>query len=167
MAHDAEERPGPAVSRIELVPHCSLSPRGAVALFASLCAASFGVAGFVASQGFWPVLPFAGLEMLLLGWALRASFERRRESHTITVSEREVLVEWRHRAEHSQVVFSRHWTRVKLRRPASRLHPSRLMIESQGRALEVGRFLTEEERHGLAIRLERLIGRMNESPSLL
>jgi len=65
-----------------------------------------------------------------------------------------------------QVVFPRHWAQVKLRRPASRLHPSRLVIESHGRQCEVGDFLTEEERRGLAQRLVRLIGRVNESPTL-
>jgi uncharacterized membrane protein len=63
------------------------------------------------------------------------------------------------------VVFPRHWAQVKLRRPAARLHPSRLTIESHGRQCELGSFLTEEERRGLALRLQRLIGRVNESPS--
>jgi uncharacterized membrane protein len=63
-------------------------------------------------------------------------------------------------------VFPRHWAQVKLRRPASRLYPSRLVIESHGRQCEVGDFLTEEERRGLAVRLNRLIGRINESPRL-
>ena len=40
------------------------------------------------------------------------------------------------------------------------------MIESHGRQCEVGDFLTEEERRGLAERLNRLIGRINESPRL-
>jgi len=156
----------PTLNRIELAPHCSLSLRGALLFFGSLCAVSFGIAGILTLQGFWPVLPFAGLEMALLAWALKVTFDRRLEAQTITICERDVLVEWQDGTRRSQVVFSRHWSQVKLRRPASRLHPSRLMIESQGRALEVGRFLTEEERHELAIRLQRLIGRMNESPSL-
>ena len=53
-----------------------------------------------------------------------------------------------------------------MRRPVSRLHPSRLTIESHGRQCELGSFLTDEERYGLALRLQRLIGRINESPSL-
>jgi uncharacterized membrane protein len=52
------------------------------------------------------------------------------------------------------------------RRPDSPLHPSRLTIESHGRRCEVGSFLTEQERRGLAQRLTRLIGRIDESPSL-
>jgi uncharacterized membrane protein len=65
----------------------------------------------------------------------------------------------------ARVVFPRHWAQVKLRRPAAKQHPSRLTIESHGRECELGSFLTEEERRGLALRLQRLIGRVNESPS--
>jgi uncharacterized membrane protein len=152
--------------RIELCPNCSLSVRGALLFFGSLCFVSFAIAGMLALQGFWPVLPFAGLEMALLGWALKASLGRRFHRQTITVTDSDVSVESRDRAYCAQVVFPRHWAQVKLRRPASRLHPSRLTIESHGRQCELGSFLTEEERRGLALRLQRLVGHVNESPSL-
>jgi uncharacterized membrane protein len=155
-----------ALQRIEIAPNCSLTARGALAFFASLCALSLAIAGALALLGYWPILPFAGLEMVLLGWALKSSVGRRRDRQTITLSEREVLVESRRGAEIVQHVFPRHWAQVKLRRSPSRLHPSRLVIESHGRQCEVGEFLTEEERRGLAARLNRLIGRINESPSL-
>ena len=134
--------------------------------FGSLCFVSFGIAGLMASLGYWPILPFAGLEMLVLGWALKVTLERRFYSQTITVTDTDVRVESRERRRSTQVVFPRHWAQVKLRRPAARLHPSRLTIESHGRHCELGNFLTEEERYGLAARLHRLIGRVNESPSL-
>ena len=120
----------------------------------------------LAIQGFWPILPFAGLEMIVLGWALKTSLGRRFHRQTITVSDADVSVESRDRTYCSQVVFPRHWAQVKLRRPASRLHPSRLTIESHGRQCELGSFLTEAERRGLALRLQRLVGHINESPSL-
>ena len=111
------------------------------------------------------MLPFAGLELAVLAWALNASLARRFCRQTITVTEADVSVESRERGRRAQVVFPRHWAQVKLRRPATRLHPSRLTIESHGRQCELGSFLTEEERRGLALRLQRLIGRVNESPS--
>ena len=153
-------------NRFELAPHCSLTARGALVFFGTVCVPTFFVAGLSALQGFWPVLPFAGLEMAILAWALKSTFERRHETETITVSEESISIETRRHDRRSVVVFSRHWSQVKLRRPVSRLHPCRLTIESKGRELEVGRFLTEDERHGLAVRLQRLVGRMNESPSL-
>ncbi|HUK01906.1 MAG TPA: DUF2244 domain-containing protein [Steroidobacteraceae bacterium] len=147
-------------------PNCSLSVQGACLLFASLTLSSMGVAAVMAWHGFWPVLPFAGLEMALLAWALRVSLERRHHRQTITVSQDDVCVESCTRGCAVQVVFPRHWAQVKLRGPSSRLHPSRLVIESHGRQCEVGDFLTENERRGLAMRLKQLIGRINESPRL-
>src|SRR5947208_1003608 len=159
--------PQVAPQSIQICPHCSLSIRGAVLFFLSLCGVSLGFAGFMAYRGFWPVLPFAGLEMAFLGWALMVSMARRHHWETITVTEADVSVELHDRQHSVQHVFPRHWAQVKLRRPASRLHPSRLLIESHGRQCELGSFLTEAERSGLALQLQGLIGRVNESPSLV
>jgi uncharacterized membrane protein len=152
--------------RIEIAPHCSLSVRGAGWFVLSLAVPTFGLAGTLAAQGFWPILAFAGLEMALLVWALKTNLERRHHREIVTVSDTQVCITCRHREQSSDVVYPRHWAQVKLRRPISGLHPSRLTIESHGRRCEVGSFLTEQERHGLAQRLARLIGRIDESPSL-
>ena len=149
----------------DLSPNCSLSPRGAVLFFVTVCIPTFAVAGGATLLGFWPVLPFAGAEMLLLGWALYTNMQRRFEHETIDVSETQVVVEYS-RGETKRFVFPRHWARVKIRRPNSPLHRSQLVIESHGRAYEVGKFLTEEERRQLAAALRSQIGGMNQSPAL-
>jgi uncharacterized membrane protein len=151
--------------RIEICPNCSLTVRGARAFFGLACIAPCGIAGVLALKGFWPILPFAGLEMALLAWALNAGLQRRFHSQTITVTDADICIDTRGRVRREHVVFPRHWAQVKLRRPAARLHPSRLTIESHGRRCELGSFLTEEERRGLALRLQRVVGRVNESPS--
>ncbi|HEY1898220.1 MAG TPA: DUF2244 domain-containing protein [Steroidobacteraceae bacterium] len=155
-----------AHARIVIAPNCSLSARGAVLFFLTACAPCFGVAGVLTFLGFWPVLPFAGLEMLLLGAALRISLARRNNRQTIDISESDVVVQTKIGKVSSEVMFPRHWAQVKLRRSTSRLHPSRLVIESHGRQCEVGDFLTEEERRSLYAKLAKLIGRVNESPTL-
>ncbi|HTY48786.1 MAG TPA: DUF2244 domain-containing protein [Steroidobacteraceae bacterium] len=156
----------PQALTIIIAPTCALSVRGALLFFGGVCTLSFSIAGALALLGYWPILPFAGMEMVLLGWALRASLGRRHCRQTITVSERQVQVLSRDTGREVCIEFPRHWAQVKLRRPVSRLHPSRLLIESHGRTCEVGGFLTEAERRGLAERLSRLIGRINESPVL-
>ncbi len=152
--------------RIELAPNCSLTPPGARLFVGSLALVTFAVAGFFALQGFWPVLPFAGLEIGLLAWAVRASRRSGEEREVILVSAENVVIEHRSPAGSRLTVFPRHWSRVTLRCPQTALHPSRLAIESHGRACEVGRFLTEEERLGLAERLRLLVGKTGESPAL-
>jgi len=158
---------GPADShRIELAPNCSLTPPGARLFVGSLATVTFGVAAFFAAQGFWPVLPFAGLEIGLLAWAVRASMRQGTEREVIFVSDAEVVVERRAPGGSRRTVFPRHWARVTLRGPLRAQHPSRLTIESHGRACEVGRFLTEDERLRLASRLVQLVGKTSESPAL-
>jgi uncharacterized membrane protein len=151
---------------IRLQPHVSLTTRGAWLFFGGCCLASFGVAGLMALRGWWPVLPFAGGEMLLLGWVLRTSMRRSGQMELIEVNEHEVRVERCAGQMRQTVVFPRHWAQVKLRRAASPHHPSTLQIISHGRSFEVGCFLTEEERIGLAQRLRRSIGTVNQSPPL-
>jgi hypothetical protein len=121
--------------QIEIRPNCSLSVRGAQAVFLSACAGPLSIAAFLALRGFWPVLPFAGLELLLLGWALKVSMERRHHQQRITVTEGEVSIESRRRGSCEQVVFPRIGRGCELR-PAASLHPSRLVIESHGRHRE-------------------------------
>jgi uncharacterized membrane protein len=156
----------PHVLTIQLSPNCSLTPRGAALFFGSICAVTFSISTVMLAKGLWPVFPFAGLEMLVLGWALRVSLRRRHHSQTITVTDEQVAVETFERSQHERIVFPRHWAQVKLRRADTHLHPSRLTIESHGRWCEVGGFLTEEERRALAGRLMRSVGRVNESPPL-
>jgi uncharacterized membrane protein len=156
-----------AASQFDLTPHCSLSTRGALLFFGSMCLATFGVAGVATFLGYWPVLPFAGAEMALLGWALYSNMQRRHELEHIEVTEGEVIIEYRSaRALPRRIVFPRHWASVKIRRPKSLLHRCQLVIESHGRGHEVGKFLTEEERRQLAAELRRLVGGMNQSPAL-
>ena len=152
--------------RIVICPNCSLSVRGAALFFGGLCLFCLTLAGLLALKGMWLVLPFSGLEMLLVGWALHASLARRFRAEIITLTDSDISIESRDRARCQRTVFQRHWAQVKLRRPVSRLHPTRLTIESHGRQCELGGFLTDEERFGLALRLQRLIGRINELPSL-
>ena len=154
-----------AETHFDLAPNCSLSTFGALLFFASVCFTTFAIAGVATWLGYWPVLPFAGAEMLLLGWALRSNMQRRHQHEHIEITEREVIIEYAYGMPR-RVVFPRHWARVKIRRPKSPLHRSHLVIESHGRAYEVGKFLTEEERCHLAAELRRLIGGMNQSPAL-
>jgi uncharacterized membrane protein len=158
--------PAPAELLIQIAPNCSLRPQSALLFFGSICLVSFSIAGTLALFGMWPILPFAGMEMLLLGWALRVSLRRRHHYQTILLSDERIRVETRNGTVSEQFEFPRHWARVRLRHASSRWHPSRLTIESHGRSCEVGGFLTEEERRALALRLVRCVGRVNESPPL-
>jgi uncharacterized membrane protein len=152
--------------RIELAPNCSLTPAAARLFFGLTCLFSLAFCSIFVFLGFWPVLPFWALEMLALGLALHASMQRRRYTQTVTITESRISLVTRTRHGEAKQEFARHWAKVRLRTPRSRPYPSRLTIESSGRAFEVGSFLSEEERCRLAERLRHLVGGVNESPPL-
>lgn len=143
---------------IELTPRCSLTPTGARVFVAFVGATTFGVAAVYALQGMWPVLLFAGLEIALLAWAVRASMRAGSERESIAIDEQSITLRRSSPAGEHFSVFPRHGSKVKLHAPSTALHPSRLIIESRGQACEVGRFLTEDERRTLAARLKQLVG---------
>lgn len=151
---------------LELTPRCSLTSGSATAFVALVGGTTFAVAGVFAAEGLWPVLPFAGLEIALLAWAVRASLRDGSKRETIAIDEDWITIRRTGPAGEHFSVFPRHGSRVTLRTPQTALHSSRLVLESRGRVCEVGRFLTEDARRSLAVRLKQLVGNMNEPPAL-
>src|ERR1700722_12193195 len=98
---------GNNVLTIQLSPNCSLTPRGAALFFGGICLVSFSIALAMALKGLWPIFPFAGLEMLLLGWALHASLQRRHYSQTITLTDERVDIQTQRRGRREEVRFPR------------------------------------------------------------
>ena len=75
-----------AASQFDLVPRCSLSTRGALLFFGSVCVATFGVAGFatflaLALVELADASRVAGLGLLVLGTTLWIGVLRRRPRH--------------------------------------------------------------------------------------
>lgn len=150
----------------EISPNMSLSPRGAVIFYLSLVLATVLVSGTAAVLGYWPVLPFAGFELLVLGIALYLVQRRGRYREVLRIGEKVIVVEKGENAVQERLEFVRHWASIEMeRRPNAVL--SRLVIAGQGKRCEIGECLTEAERVGLARRLEQFIGPVNASPPLV
>jgi uncharacterized membrane protein len=127
-------------------------------LFFSVTAGiSLLVAGALAAHGFWPVLPFAGLELFALGLALGLSLRRNRYRELVRVYSDRIVVEKGVGAVEHRLELPRHWARAELVRAPWRGHRSRLLLRCEGRSCEVGAVLTEAERESLRARLAELI----------
>jgi len=134
-------------------PNRSLSWRGNQLFFAGMVVISFGIAGFFAAQGLWMMLPFAGLEMLLLGIALYRCCLRSGWREVVSIDEREVRIAVGRSTPERACTFQRCWARVILDKAAIKGYPSRLFIRSHGLQVEIGACLVDEERHSLAAAL--------------
>ncbi|MBK8183707.1 MAG: DUF2244 domain-containing protein [Candidatus Competibacteraceae bacterium] len=140
-----------------LRPNRSLSWRQNLLFFSGLCGVTLlGVAPLVA-MGFWPVLPFAGLELLVVGIGLYRVTCRCHECEVICVAADSIRIERGRRGPQQCWTLTRAWAQVVLKACPRQWYPSRLLIRAHGRTVEVGRFLVEEERKKLAQDLTRCL----------
>lgn len=155
------ERP---LAEIHVSANCSLSQRGAWIFFGVVAASSLAVAGFFAWHGFWPVLPFAGLELLVLGFVLGYSMRQGSQREVISVYADQVVVERETADGRDEARFQRHWVHTRLVSPRGRARRSRLLLCAHGREWEVGAMLNESARASLGRRLADLVGGVGTAP---
>jgi uncharacterized membrane protein len=150
---DVESR----AQRFDLRPNQSLTWPQARLAFLAVAGLSLTIAAGFAALGFWPILPFAGLEVGALGACLYFCARRGQRRELITVAEDLVEVQKGARRPQQGWRLPRPWTDVALQRRGAAWHPSRLLLRARGEGVEVGEFLTEEERQDLARDLRRLL----------
>jgi uncharacterized membrane protein len=150
--------------RFVIRPNRSLSWKGTQLFFAGMCAVSFGIATGFALIGAWLVLPFAGLEMGVLGVCLYLGARRSAACEVVSIRDDVVEIQKGRRAPLQVCHFQRTWARVNMRRPVNGWLPSRLTIRSHGREVEIGADLNEDERESLATELRRVIRWSGSAP---
>jgi len=143
--------------RFEIRPNRSLSWRGVQCLYLCVASVCLSIGAGFAAIGFWPVLPFAGAELLALAGAFYVCARDGQRTEVIWVQAETVEVEKGGRRIEFRHEFVRAWTRVALVAPRVARHPSRLLLRAPGREVEIGGFLTEDERRRLAGELEAVI----------
>jgi uncharacterized membrane protein len=138
-------------------PNRSLSLRQVIQVYAVIAVCCLGIAVLYTLHGYWPVLPFAGLEMLLLGVAFYITLLRSGVREVISVGREVVKVEKGREKPQQSWECPRAWAQVRLQRSHIAWYPSRLAILFQGKQVEIGRFLNEVERQELAYELQQAI----------
>jgi uncharacterized membrane protein len=143
--------------RFVIRPNRSLSwPQTKLVCF-SLASVCLVVAILFTAAGFWPVLPFAGAEVVALVVAFYLCARSGRTIEVVYVKKDRVAVEKGSAGSRRICEFKRPWARVALQPARIARHPSRLLVGSHGKQVQLGAFLTEDERSRLAGELERVI----------
>lgn len=151
---------GPPLARLDLSAHNSLSPGGFVIFFG----ATFGLVlvpllAVVGSPVLWALLPFVGVAMAAMWWALKRSWADK--------SVTEALLIWSDHVELSHVPArgprlswqaNTYWVRPQLHALRGPLKAYITLRGSpDGREVELGSFLSEEERRVLFADLARVL----------
>jgi uncharacterized membrane protein len=124
-------------------------------VYAVVAFSLLGISVAFVLNGFWPVLPFAGLELLALGVAFYLCHLRSQWREIVAIDADIVRVEKGRRQAEERWECPSFWARVQLEKSPIAWYPSTLTIAYQGRRVEIGRFLSEDERGALADALRR------------
>lgn len=154
--------PGAATGRFILRPQRSATWRDNLLLVAAVALAAVPIATTWAALGFWPILPLCGLELALLTLALYRVNRSLLAREVVIIDRDAIVVEAGHREPERRLRLGRTWAQVQLL-PVRR-DRSRLVLRSHGRAVECGRFLTEDERGALARELRAIVARAPLAP---
>jgi uncharacterized membrane protein len=145
-------------ARLVILPHRSLSREG-LWLFLALQGVAMGsFAGLAAWRGNVFAPWFAVLDWCFVAYVLRQVWYRSAIGEVITLDASVVEVASMDERRPPQR-FHPYWVRVELRPARQYGRPSRLVLTSHGRTVEIGRFLNEAERAELARRLSGLLVR--------
>jgi len=149
---------GDAVSLV-LLPHRSLTWTGLVAFLIGQSIVAGGYALLAAWRGnvFAPV--FALLELGFVGWCMARVWKVSAAGQIITLTPTQLDIAPTSGPPTAQ--FHPYWTHVRLETGRWRGWPSRLLVGSHGREVEIGAFLHEDERQALAQRLTELLQAAN------
>jgi len=142
---------------IVLMPNSSLSFRQAVAFFVGISIVSLAIALLMYFMGLWMVLPFSGLELLVLGYCLVLTLRRCNVQEVITITDKVIRVERGSDKIEEKSELQLGWVQVELERPRYKGYPANLIIKSHGKRIEIGRFLVESEREKLAAQLKKML----------
>ena len=123
----------------------SLSPAGRILFLVLAFSNILIVAVGLTVLGAWPVLPFAGAEMLALTVAFYLISLRDGDFERLTIVDQAISVEVRERGAASQVEMNRAWAQL-VRRMDRRGRRCSLALRYHGVEVAIGRLMNDEQR---------------------
>jgi len=156
-----ENRVGVEVSvyRKLIRPNRSLLIRAMLFLFLAYTAFALSLGIGFAIVGAWMVLPFMGLEIVVVAAVFYFLFQHAGDYELVIIDDNRLKVVRRRGGLEVCDEFQRYWAKVFLASNAGGWYPSRLLVGSHGRMVEVGAAMSEEARQALAGDLRNIMRR--------
>ncbi|MFT3719363.1 DUF2244 domain-containing protein [Pseudorhodoferax sp.] len=126
--------------------NCSVTPAQLLWLYASICVVSLGIGAFFWLQGAKLVLPFAWIEVLMVGLAFLVYSRHATDGERISLQGGRLVVELESAGRLQRAEFRREWVRVEPRAGDRSL----IEVSGHGRSVAVGRYVRPDLRPALA-----------------
>ncbi len=140
----------PQQTLFELRPNASMTNR----LFTGLCVGVSVFACIVVVRfliiGAWMIVPFTILDILFIIVILRRVLNSNNKIETIHCSCDQLILSRGTGRFQQQWQFNPYWAKVIIKKNPHPWYPSRLLIRSHGKSVELGEYLTEDEKEKLA-----------------
>ena len=158
-------QPEPALFSALLTPHRSLSSTGFLVVIGLIAGLSFMAGIMFLLLGAWPVMPFLGLDVVLIYWAFRANYRAAAAYEEVTVTPSELHVKKvSARGKVAEWSLNPVWVRLE-RETHEEFGLMRLFLVSQGRKLAIAGFLGPAEKESFAKALADAIGEAKRGPT--
>ena len=143
---------------IEVWPYNSLKPKGFVLFLGStFVLISLPLFNVLGTTVFWGLLPFLLVAFMGVWFALRRSLNDRQILEQLTLSQEEIaLIRQNPTGEHKRWVCSPYWAKLKIYETEGPV-ANYITLTGNGREVELGAFLSEDERKTLYEELEHLL----------
>lgn len=151
-----------AEGQIVLRPNRSWTWRANVYFVATLLAVSLCIGTFFMWNGMWVIMPFTLLELTVLTAALYYCVRRTHTTEVLTLSRSRLVLERGVNRPTQRFDCDRYFARFFVRPPSHPWYRKRIALRCRGEELEVGSFLTDEEKDDLVGQLRRMISRLDE-----
>ena len=155
----SEDTKDPKSKIIEVWPYNSLKPKGFV-LFLGLTFVliSFPLFNVLGTTVFWGLLPFLLAAFIGVWFALRRSLNDRQILEQLTLTKEQIaLIRQNPTGEHKRWVCSTYWAKLKIYETEGPV-PHYITLTGNGKEVELGAFLSEDERKALYGELEQMLG---------
>jgi len=152
--------PGQPLVLLRLWPHRSLPKRGFVAFIAATAALlAIPLLSVLGSPMLWALLPFMLATLAGLWWALTRSYQTGTVSETLTLTPESLTLTRTAPGHPAQTWQSNpHWVTLRLH-PTGGPVPEYLTLQGNAREVELGAFLTPQERTALHADLQAALNR--------
>ena len=130
---------------ILLEPNISLSWKTNTRIFYIICIITLAISIHFYRIGGWLVLPFSGLELLLISIAVYLFFQRNNHCEVIRFTDDKVVIEKGKKFPEKSWEYPRHWSKFHIEEHGLYDIP-KVTIKSHGKEMEMGSFLGYDEK---------------------
>ena len=135
--------------------NCSLTPKQLLQWYISLCVITLVIATGFLLAGFWIVLPFAGLELFLVGTAFVIYARHAADYEMIELQPNQLVLVMADGSKLTQLEWSPQWAKLSY----NGKYKAPLLFSHRGQQVKIGKFIAEKDKSALHRELKAALAR--------